>query len=275
MKYCLFIFEVMSDTLFDNLIERLPSNNRLERIWKLAKIDFNRRYYNSLLGLFWALLNPIVSICIYFVVFTLIFPSNIENFAFHIFIGFIFWLSFTEETNKSFLIFRLKRYLIENIQFNKLDLYISSLLSTLFGFVFNLAAYIIISCIFQIWPTWYILWLPVILLNFALLLFGCSLILSSLSIFIKDLQMFWAIAILAGFWATPIFYEHEKLFELAPFMKWLNPMAGIIVNARRVLLEGVAPDMLLLLFNFLFAAVLIVWGLISFKKIGVYAVEKL
>ncbi|MFK7934051.1 MAG: hypothetical protein AB8G22_11130, partial [Saprospiraceae bacterium] len=52
------------------VLEAIPANNRLERIWILAKVDFKKRYYHSSLGLVWALLNPIFQLSVYYTVFT-------------------------------------------------------------------------------------------------------------------------------------------------------------------------------------------------------------
>lgn len=47
-------------------------SNKYERLWLLAKIEFKLRYYENKLGLFWALLKPIMDICVYYVAFKLI-----------------------------------------------------------------------------------------------------------------------------------------------------------------------------------------------------------
>ena len=60
----------MINKILRPLIKRLPENNRIELIWKLAQVDFKKRYYNDSLGLFWALLNPIFRILIYCLLYT-------------------------------------------------------------------------------------------------------------------------------------------------------------------------------------------------------------
>ena len=54
------------------LLDWLKRTNKLERIWLLAKIEFKLRYYENRLGLLWALIKPIMDICIYYVVFQII-----------------------------------------------------------------------------------------------------------------------------------------------------------------------------------------------------------
>ena len=47
-------------------------SNKIERLWLLAKIEFKLRYYENKLGLFWALIKPLMDIVIYYVVFQII-----------------------------------------------------------------------------------------------------------------------------------------------------------------------------------------------------------
>src|ERR1700712_1625212 len=113
------------------------SSNKLERLWLLAKIEFKLRYYENKLGLFWALLKPILDICIYYIVFQIILRQNIPAFASYLFIGLILWNFFVESTSGTIQILNTKKYLYEYSNMNKLEIYISTLLSNCIGFFFN------------------------------------------------------------------------------------------------------------------------------------------
>ena len=99
-------------------INNFSSYSRLERIWKIAQVDFKKRYYNDRLGLLWALINPLTQISIYYFVFTRIFQRNQENFVLYLFCGILTWLAFTEATKMGSRVLIRKKYLTENIQFN-------------------------------------------------------------------------------------------------------------------------------------------------------------
>jgi len=62
----------MLNNVVDKLINRIPENNRVERIWKLAQLDFKKRYYNDNLGILWSLLEPLFRIGIYYFIFKVV-----------------------------------------------------------------------------------------------------------------------------------------------------------------------------------------------------------
>ena len=84
--------------MFQKIIDLIPENNRLERIWLMAKFDFITRYYGSVLGLFWALLKPLFQLSIYYAVFTLVFTNKTENFLLFLFVGIILFQFFADGT---------------------------------------------------------------------------------------------------------------------------------------------------------------------------------
>ena len=113
----------MISKILKPLIQYLPENNRLERIWILAKFDFKSRYYYHQLGILWALIKPFFEFLVYYLVFTIVFKSDIPNYALYLFLGIILWNFFEEGTNKGITVLPQRIYLIENIAFNKSDLF--------------------------------------------------------------------------------------------------------------------------------------------------------
>ena len=126
----------MISDLKKSIISRLPENNRFERIWKLAQIDFKKRYFNTKLGLLWAFINPIFRLFVYLFVFSWLGRMRREGFGFYIFSALIIWMAFSESSSKAIKLIKSKKYLIQNIQFNILDLYVSSNIAVFYGLVF-------------------------------------------------------------------------------------------------------------------------------------------
>ena len=95
------------------LLDWVKRSNKSERLWLLAKIEFKLRYYENKLGLFWALIKPLMDIAIYYIVFQTIMAQDIPAFASYLFIGLILWNFFVESTSGMIQILHTKKYLYE------------------------------------------------------------------------------------------------------------------------------------------------------------------
>jgi ABC-2 type transport system permease protein len=253
-------------------------SNKPERLWLLAKIEFKLRYYQNKLGLFWALLKPILDVLIYYVVFQIILQQNVPAFASYLFIGLIIWNFFVESTSGTIQILHVKKYLYEYSNMNKLEIYISTLLSNSIGFFFNLVMFLVFYYFIEpesIGPNIHNLWIAPLFLNLFILSLALSLILSCIYIIAKDITQIWGVFVSLLLFLSPIFYKLSVFKEALPSFDYGNPIAGIIINARSVLMEGRSPDMQLMLFDFLYALLLLFIGLILLNRLGSRAAEKL
>lgn len=254
------------------------SRNKLERIWLLAKIEFKLRYYENKLGLFWALIKPLMDMCIYYVTFKIILKADIPAFASYLFIGLILWNFFVECTTGTIQILHTKKYLYEYSNMNKLEIYTSTLFANSIGFFFNFVMFLLFYNFFEsqsIGLAISNLWIVVLFVNLFILSLGISLILSTIYILAKDIAQIWMVFTAFLFFLSPIFYKLTVFKEALPSFDYANPIAGIIINARRVMMEGKAPDMVLLGFDLLYATFILFIGLILLNKLGSKAAEKL
>ncbi|MCK4568780.1 MAG: ABC transporter permease [Bacteroidales bacterium] len=253
----------------------LPESNRIERIWLLAKTDFKVRYSASALGTIWAFVYPLIRILIYYIVFSYVFAKEIPNYGFYIFSGIIIWMYFMEATKNGLKVIKAKQYLLENIRFNKLDVFYSSILTSLIGFIVNISVLICLLIIMGLPPTWRLIYYPLFILNLMILSLGVSLILSTIHVYLKDISQLWELVLLLMFWINPIFFAKQKIFNMFPALLYANPLAGIIINSRDVLIYGKEPDWLLVGYNFFYASIILAVGLWSFNKFFHKAIEKL
>lgn len=245
----------------------------------LSKMGFSKRYYDSVLGLFWALINPILRVAVYYIAFTYLIDrggsTGIDNFALYLFSGLIVMSFFSEGANKSMKLLKRNRYLSENTQFEKLDLFVASANSATLGFVFNAAAFVLFALILGELPPSTIILLPIFAFNIYLLVLGMGLILAIIYIYFKDLDHLWNIIQLLLFWTSPIFFMGSLIAENFPFIPFLHPVYGIMENIRAVLLYGNMPDFFFLAYNYLYAFFFLFLGLKIFRKYEHKALEKI
>ena len=267
----------MLNRLLKPILSRLPENNRLERIWKLAQVEFRRRFYNDKLGIFWAFLNPVFRVAVYYWVFTYIFKKVVEdipNYALFLFCGIIIWMSFTETSKKCMKVLVKKNYLIESIQVNKVDLYYSTAIATALGFLFNLSAYLLICFIFGLPINIFYLWIPLLVLNIFFLSVGLGMFLSVIFIYFKDIDHILDIVFLFGFWSSGIFFKGQIFYEIFPPIIYINPFIGLIMNMRAIIMENASPDMFLLMINFAIGLLVFTIGYFTMRNYSYAAVEK-
>ena len=252
--------------------------HKLERLWLLARIEFKLRYYENKLGLFWALLKPVMDIVIYYVVFQVIIKQNIPAFASYLFIGLILWNFFVESTTGTIQILSTKKYLYEYSNMNKMEIYISTLMSNSIGFFFNFVMFLVFYNFIErqsMGPSFYNFWIIPIFIDLFLLSLGSSLILSNIYILAKDISQVWQVFVSFLFFLSPIFYKLSTFKQSLPKFDYGNPRAGSIIKARRVMMEGRAPDGPLLAWDTLYAVGMLAMGLFLLNKLGIKAAEKL
>jgi len=261
------------NTLIKPFADQIPENNRLELIWKLALVDFKRRYYNTRLGLVWALLNPLFQLSIYLFVFTWLGNMRMDNFGFYIFGAIILWMAFSECTNQALTLFKSKSYLIKNVRLHIPDLFLSKTLSVFMGLSFNLFAYMIASLISGIPLYSELLWVPLLLLNHFLICYGASMILATIGIFFKDIGHLWVMIVMLGFWTIPAIFPLEAFTGKLQILLYINPVAGIIINMRNALLHGQAMDYTLLIHCLLYGGFLLFLGQFLIRRNWQMAIE--
>ncbi len=112
-------------------------------------------------------------------------------------------------------------------------------------------------------------------INLFVLSLAFSLILSTLYVIAKDINQVWQVFTSFLFFLSPIFYKLSTFKTALPYFDQINPLAGIIINARRVMMEGQKPDGLLFIFDIVYAGILLFLGILLLKKLGARAAEKL
>lgn len=267
----------MINRILKPVLERLPENNRLERIWVLAKTDFLKRYYGSFLGVLWALINPFFQIAIYYSVFTLVFASKQENFALFLFLGLILEIFFGETSSLGLNIIRGKRHVLENIKIKWLDVYYAGTLSKLFALFFNLFIYFLISSFAAVnYSVSAIYVIPILILNLMVLGFSFQLLLSTIQIYLRDVVHLWDMIKMTILWLSGIFYPIDPSpGSSTSILAYLTPLAGMIYNARQVLLYGKPANWSLILYDWVYTLIILGISLLVFSKFVRKALEKI
>ena len=229
----------------NKLLYRLPTKtvNRIERVLLIAETDYHIRYYGTKLGVLWAFINPFFQILVFYFAFTyLIGNGNDNKFILYLFSGIISWQFFTETTGSSIKLFMTKRFILENVKINKLDFFLSLIISKFRGYAVNLIIFIVFSYVFFV-PNYTsnVFYIIPVLAGLIIFTLGVTFYLSTLFIFFRDLDHFWSLVLMAGFWTIPIVWDYNIIYNKFSFMLW-NPLTVYIINIREILIYNTVPD---------------------------------
>jgi len=212
-------------------------------IWALAWVEFKGRYKNSVLGYFWSLMEPLLMLCILYIVFSNLMKFQVEHYALFLLQGIIMWDFFDRSTKSGLLSILSKPHFVQKVYFPRDILVISTCLMALLMSFFESVIFLLFIIYFQIPLSVNILYLPLIIFLFFLVCVGVSLILAALTVSYRDIQYIWALVLQAGFFATPIMYPLTVFPPLLFRILSYNPLAQIIYIGRDVTIYAKAPNL--------------------------------
>jgi len=112
--------------------------NFLYQLYHMARCDFKCRDQGSILGFFWTLLNPVLTIAVLYTVFSSWFRPHIDNFSYYLIIGVIQWNFFSTATLQSVSVLIRMRHLILNLPIKRTVIVISRVLTILVSYLLEL-----------------------------------------------------------------------------------------------------------------------------------------
>ncbi len=234
-------FAVLITAGFDR-ITQLPldlyQNRRL--IWRLSKNDFRKRYAGSYLGAVWAMVPPVVTVAMYYVVFDRIFGSGRQSITGEIDVpyvlfltaGLVPWFFFSDAISSGMSSLLEYNYLVKKVVFKVSILPMIKINAAVFTHIGFTAVLLLISVAYGFMPSVY--WLQLIYYTVAEYIFvlGLSYATSAIVVFFRDLQQMVAIVLQVGMWATPILWNIYVVSDEVKFIVKLNPVAYIVEGYR-------------------------------------------
>ena len=209
-------------------------------IWKLAKNDFKKRYAGSYLGAIWAMVQPVVTVLMYYIVFDKIFQARSEAMAgdmpipYVLFLtaGLVPWFYFSEALNHGTQALTEYSYLVKKVVFNISILPVIKVVAATFIHVFFAFVLLIVASVYRYYPSVYTIQLIYYSFCMFMLTLALSYATSAVVVFFKDLTQIIQIALQIGMWATPILWNVGKLGPTAQFIIKLNPVCYVVEGYR-------------------------------------------
>lgn len=239
-----------------------------ELIYFLTWRDIKVRYKQAVLGIAWALLQPVLTVLIFTVVFGVLLQTPSQGLPYPLFAisALLPWQLFANALQRSSISLVGNANLITKIYFPRLAIPLSSVMAALVDFGVSFLVLIGMMVYYRYMPGWNMLWLPVIILFALLTALAVGLWLSAINVQYRDVQHMVPFIVQVWMYASPIVYPIEIIPEgIWRTLYGLNPMVGVIQSYRWALLGGDQPDATMLI-SIVVVLVLLVSGVYYFRR---------
>jgi lipopolysaccharide transport system permease protein len=241
-------------------------------VWNFIKRDISSKYIGSLLGVYWSVINPIVTLVIYIIVFGVFLKvrlpgdTNIWDFALYFAAGFLPWLAFQDSvTRASRSIVDNKNY-IKKVPFPSEIFPVYTTLSEFVNLFIGLGIFFFLFLILKGMPTIFILLLPIAIFLQFMFTLSLGFLFSSGAVYFRDIPTILSPLFMIWFWATPIAYTIDLIPQEFQWIEALNPAYYMLEIYRDVLFYGKLPDIQILGPFLIFSVILFIVSILIFKK---------
>lgn len=212
-------------------------------IFLFIKRNFSIQYKQTILGPIWFLVNPLLTTCIYTVIFGNIVgfeTDGVPHFLFYL-CSIALWQYFAACLNSTSNTFIANASIFGKVYFPRLTVAIASVIYALVNLAVILAATLVATCAYvlkgeNITITFYAFLVPILIIQTALLGLGVGIIISSLTTKYKDLTVLVGFGVQLWMYVTPVIYSLSQLPESLRKICLLNPMTAIMNNFRYAML---------------------------------------
>ncbi len=232
----------------------------------LAVKTIKLRYKNSIFGFLWGMMNPLIYLVIFSVVFSNAFPT-LDRYPLYALTGLMFWIYFSSSTIQVIESIINNAGVLKSINVPTIAFPLSAQLASLMNFGLSLIPFIGLMFWFGLRIGWETLFFFPFLLLFSSFTFGFSLILSSLNVYFRDMHLAWTSFMPAIFYASPIAYTADLIPQKLMWIIKLNPLFYFINGLRDVLYYNQLPSLNLCFILILLGTVPLTIGYFLFKNL--------
>ena len=219
-----------------------------ELLANLVRKEVKVKYKSSVLGALWSMLNPILYLGVFTLVFTVVLRNNVPHFPVYLLSGLLAWNLFSTSLGLGARSVVDNANLVTKVYFPRELLPLASVGTALVDFVLQaivLLGFMLLSRSFV--PGWNLLLLPLAMVDLVLFTAALNMWVASLNVRYRDTQHLISLALLTWFWVTPVVYasafvwerlEHHQAFKL---LYLANPLGDIVLGFQRALYGHVNP----------------------------------
>ena len=232
-------------------------------VWRDVKV----RYKQTVLGVAWAVLQPLLAMSI----FTFIFgrfakiPSDNLPYAVFVYAGLLPWQFFANALTQGGQSLISQQNLLTKVYFPRLFVPAAPVGGGLVDMTISFGVYAVILAVYGIAPSWQVVYVPLLVLLTAVTVLGFAFLLSALTVSYRDFRYVIPFMVQAWMYASPVVYPVSMVPKRYQWLLGLNPMVGIIDGFRAAIL-GKPWNLPMLGMSIVIGGSFFVLGMFYFRK---------
>jgi lipopolysaccharide transport system permease protein len=248
----------------------------LKELWAFRELlyiftwrDIKLRYKQTVIGVLWVVLQPVVNT----VIFTVFFgnfakiPSGSLPYPVFVLLGLVFWGFFSASLSHAASIFIENEQLVKKVYFPRELLPISTIGTAFVDFLVTMLVLLVLLVVYRVTPYWqFFAFLPLAILITVLTTAGLGLLLASVNIKYRDVRYVIPFFLQTLIFVTPVIYPLNIVRPSFQYLLALNPMTGVIDTLRSTLSSGTVTHPEMLALAFVSSVIMFVVGLLYFRS---------
>ncbi|MGV4792996.1 ABC transporter permease [Rhizobium sp. F40D2] len=245
--------------------------------WTLAVREIQIRYKQSVIGVAWAVLQPLMTTLIFTLVFGFLvkIPSNGVPYPVFVMSGLLFWQYISKVAVESSGSLVKNEAIITKVYFPRLVLPLVPALSAAVELGISLVILLSLMLFYGVVPTVYTVFLPLVLLTGGLLGYGIGLLLSPVNAIYRDVGIALPFFVQIAMYLTPVIYPVTFVPQAYQWIFMLNPVATLLDSARAMILGSPFPSIYAYGILLGWTGLLLIIGFRTFRKLELTIVDRI
>lgn len=230
-------------SLFASMWRDLKASRELA--WRLFVRDVSAQYRQSLLGLFWAFIPPIVTGLVFIILHAqgvVNFGTNAVPYPLYVLVGTILWQTFAQSLGAPLKAVVNAKPMLAKIRFPYEALIVSAIYGVLLNLLISMVVLAALFLFYRTPMTWGLLWAPAAVLLLVMLGISIGLLLTPIGLLYTDVPAALPIVTQLWFLVTPIVYTPPQHYPFT-LLAAMNPVAPLLIGARDLITLGKSPEL--------------------------------
>jgi lipopolysaccharide transport system permease protein len=233
-------------------------------VWRDVKV----RYKQTLLGVAWVVVQPLVTMVLFTAVFSRLAGLSSDGVPYPLFVltALLPWTYFSQAISRGGTSVVANAGLVTKVYFPRLAIPISSVVSPLVDLVACLGIVAVVLAWYRVVPGWSLMALPALIVLCAATALAVTLWVSALCVKYRDVGVMVPFLLQIWLWVSPVAYSSTAVPDEWRFLYGLNPLVGVIEGFRWALAGTATPDVPAMTASVLVVLLLLAGGTVYFKR---------